>query len=115
MVPSPFGENESGVPKFEVKDRREWNFDKAVKDVLNARVMAPSMLRAPTDTTFETHYTISDLAKQWRLGRETVRLLVKDEPGVLRICLGHRKTMTRYSVPESVARRVHTRLFKTRD
>jgi len=25
------------------------------------------------DTTFELHYSISDLARQWRLGRETVR------------------------------------------
>jgi hypothetical protein len=40
-----------------------------------------------------------------------VRLLVKDEPGVLKIQLGQRKALTRYSVPESVARRVHTRLF----
>jgi hypothetical protein len=63
------------------------------------------------DSTFETHYSISDLAKQWRLGRETVRLLVKNEPGVLKIRMGQRKTLTRYSVPESVARRVHTRLF----
>ena len=64
-----------------------------------------------TDTTFEHHYSISDLARQWRLGRETVRLLIKDEPGVLRIRLGPRKALTRYSVPESVARRIHTRLF----
>jgi hypothetical protein len=64
-----------------------------------------------TDTTFEAHYTVSDLAKQWRLGRETVRLLIRDEPGVIKIRLGIRKAMTRYSVPESVARRVHTRLF----
>jgi hypothetical protein len=63
------------------------------------------------DTTFEVHYTIGDIARQWRLGRETVRLLVKDEPGVLKIRLGRRKTLTRYSVPESVARRIHTRLF----
>lgn len=63
------------------------------------------------DSTFETHYTIGDLAKQWRLGRETVRLLVKDEPDVLKIRLGRRKSMTRYSVPESVARRIHMRLF----
>jgi hypothetical protein len=63
------------------------------------------------DSTFEVHYTIGDLAKQWRLGRETVRLLVKDEPDVLKIRMGLRKAMTRYSVPESVARRVHTRLF----
>ena len=66
-----------------------------------------------SDTTFEMHYSIADLAKQWRLGRETVRLLVKDEPGVLKIQLGRRKALTRYSIPESVARRVHTRLFHT--
>jgi hypothetical protein len=66
-----------------------------------------------SDTTFEMHYSIADLARQWRLGRETVRLLVKDEPGVLKIQLGRRKALTRYSIPESVARRVHTRLFHT--
>jgi hypothetical protein len=63
------------------------------------------------DSTFEIHYSIGDLAKQWRLGRETVRLLVKDEPEVLKIRMGRKKRLTRYSVPESVARRVHTRLF----
>ena len=63
------------------------------------------------DSTFEPHFTIADLAKQWRLGRETVRLLVKDEPGVLKIRMGRRKALTRYSVPESVARRVHVKLF----
>ncbi|MEZ5402634.1 MAG: hypothetical protein R2729_23365 [Bryobacteraceae bacterium] len=63
------------------------------------------------DTTFEAHYSIAELARQWRLGRETIRLLVKDEPGVLRIRLGRRKALTRCSIPESVARRVHTRLF----
>jgi hypothetical protein len=64
-----------------------------------------------SDTTFEVHYSVSDLARQWRLGRETVRLLVKDEPGVVKVRMGSRKAVTRYSVPESVARRVHTRLF----
>jgi hypothetical protein len=63
------------------------------------------------DTTFEPHYSIGELARQWKLGRETVRLLVKNEPGVLKIRMGLRKAMTRYSIPESVARRVHTRLF----
>lgn len=63
------------------------------------------------DTTFEIHYSIADLARQWRLGRETVRLLVKDEPGVVKIRMGYRKSVTHYSVPDSVARRVHTRLF----
>ena len=35
--------------------------------------------RIAGDTTFESHYSIADLAKRWRLGCETVRLLVKDE------------------------------------
>ena len=41
--------------------------------------------------TFERHYRISALAELWRLGRETVRLLVKDEQGVIRIRLGRKK------------------------
>jgi len=68
-------------------------------------------LSQSTDSTFENHYTIADLAGQWRLGRETVRLLVKDEPGVLKVRMGLRKSSTRYSIPDSVARRVHTKLF----
>ena len=72
-------------------------------------------LQPHTDSTFEPHYSVGDLAKQWRLGRETVRLLVKDEPDVLKIRLGRRKAMTRYSIPESVARRIHTKLFDPRD
>ena len=68
-------------------------------------------LGCAADSTFEVHFSIAELARQWKLGRETVRLLVKDEPGVLKIRLGRKKALTRYSVPESVARRVHTRLF----
>jgi len=63
------------------------------------------------DTTFEKHFTISDLKTQWAMGRETVRELVKDEPGVVHIRLGKKKANSTYSVPESVARRVHTRLL----
>ena len=40
----------------------------------------------------------------WKLGRETVRLLIKDEVGVIKIRLGRKKVHTAYSVPESVAR-----------
>jgi hypothetical protein len=67
--------------------------------------------RIQFDSTFEIHSSIGDLAKQWRLGRETVRLLVKDEPELLKIRMGRKKRLTRYSVPKSVARRVHTQLF----
>jgi hypothetical protein len=80
-------------------------------DMFGARTAVPPAHQGATDSTFEAHYSIADLAKQWRLGRETVRLLLKDEPGVVKVRLGRRKSMTRYSVPESVARRVHTRLF----
>ena len=83
------------------------NSEGMIDAALQGRVSGYSV----TDTTFEAHYTVGDLALHWRLGRETVRLLVKDEPGVLKIQLGARRAMTRYSVPESVARRIHARLF----
>ena len=62
------------------------------------------------DTTFDLHYSIADLARQWRISRETVRLLIRDEPDVIRISLGRKKSMCRYSVPASVATRIHNRL-----
>lgn len=63
------------------------------------------------DSAFERHYRVSELAEMWRLGRETVRKLVMNEPGVIKIRLGRKKAHTIYSVPESVARRIHTRLL----
>ncbi len=63
---------------------------------------------------FERHYRIGELADMWQLGRETVRLLVKDERGVIKIRLGRKKAHTIYSVPESVAVRIHTRLLNSR-
>jgi len=69
---------------------------------------------APEDPAFERHYRIGELADKWQLGRETVRLLVKDERGVIKIRLGRKKAHTIYSVPESVAVRIHTRLLNSR-
>lgn len=60
---------------------------------------------------FERHYRIGELAEMWKLGRETVRLLVKDEVGVIKVRLGRKRTNTVYSIPESVAARIHTRLL----
>ena len=66
----------------------------------------------PADAAaFEKHYRIGDLARLWGLGRETVRKLVKDDPGVIKIRMGRKKAHTIYSVPESAARRIHTRLL----
>jgi hypothetical protein len=61
--------------------------------------------------SFEKHYRVGELADIWGLGRETVRRLVKDDPGVIKIRLGRKKTHTVYSIPESAARRIHTRLL----
>src|SRR5579862_3527558 len=69
---------------------------------------------APEHPAFERHYRIGELAQLWHLGRETVRLLVKDERGVIKIRLGHKKSHTIYSVPQSVAARNHTRLLNSR-
>lgn len=63
------------------------------------------------NSTFEKHYRVQDLARMWGLGRSTVRLLVKDDPGVIKIRMGRKKAHTIYSVPESAAQRIHTRLL----
>ena len=65
------------------------------------------------NTTFEKHYRISDLARLCGLGRETVRKLIKDDPGVIKIRMGRKKSHTIYSVPESAAHRIHTRLLNS--
>jgi hypothetical protein len=61
--------------------------------------------------TFEKHYRVGELAQIWGLGRETVRKLVKDDPDVIKIRMGLKRTHTVYSIPESAARRIHTRLL----
>ena len=84
------------------------------RPVQNTIQAAPALERyyLPRDGCFaEKHYRISDLAELWGLGRETVRKLVKDEPGVIKIRQGRKKAHTTYSVPESTARRIHTRLL----
>lgn len=64
-----------------------------------------------TEAAFEKHYRVGDLARLWNAGRETIRKLVKDDPGVVKIRMGRKRAHTFYSVPESVARRIHTRLI----
>jgi len=63
------------------------------------------------ETSFEKHYRIGELARIWSLGRETTRKLCMHEPGVIKVRMGKAKKHTTYSVPETVARRIHTRLL----
>lgn len=84
------------------------------QEIAASTSMASTGSSASQHAAFERHYRIGELAQTWQLGRETVRLLVKDEPGVIRIRLGRKKAHTNYSVPESVAVRIHTRLLNSR-
>jgi hypothetical protein len=68
------------------------------------------MTMATDASAFEKHYRIGELAELWGVGRETLRKLCIDEPGIVKIRLGRRKSHTTYSIPESIARRIHTRL-----
>ena len=75
-----------------------------VSDQEIAQAAAPTRITessAPEDSAFELHYRIGELAAKWQLGRETVRLLVKDQRGVIKIRLGRKKAHAIYSVPES--------------
>lgn len=89
-----------------------------VSSRVGRRIGVPVMKGASSvsveQAAFERHYRIGELAEMWKLGRETVRLLVKDEDGVIKIRLGRKKAHTIYSVPESVAIRIHTRLLNSR-
>lgn len=61
----------------------------------------------------ETHYRVSELAETWRLSRNTIIRLFRDEPGVLKIGTRRRRIGRSYLVlviPESVAARVKARL-----
>ena len=85
------------------------------EDILKSAKLTKTLESAALERpAFERHYRIGDLAEVWKLGRETVRLLVKDERGVIKIRLGRKRAHTIYSVPESVAVRIHTRLLNSR-
>jgi hypothetical protein len=59
----------------------------------------------------EEHYTIGSVVSFLGCGRETVRLLVRLEPGVLKFRIGEKKAHCMYSIPKSVLLRLRTRLL----
>ena len=58
----------------------------------------------------EKHYTINELCDLLKMSFSTVRLLVKDEPGVLKFQTTKRcaakRARTMYRIPESVLQRI---------
>jgi len=64
------------------------------------------------DKAFERHYTVTELAKLWNIGVESVRRMVMNDDDVFRLSGPSGKTS--YRVPESVARRLHTQMTAPR-
>jgi hypothetical protein len=61
----------------------------------------------------EKHYTPSELASMWHFSPATIRKIVRNEPGVLKLQgIGSaygKRSYTTFSIPESVAFRIHER------
>jgi hypothetical protein len=79
---------------------------------------------APAAPHLEAHYTVQEIAEQWRVHPDTVRNIFFEEPGVLkigqasRLMGGRQKKLKRHyfilRIPESVLARVRDRLMHKR-
>src|SRR5207302_1147915 len=62
----------------------------------------------------EKYYTPQELASMWRFSPATIRKLLRNEPGVLKLqgmgSAHGKRSYTTFSIPESVALRVRERL-----
>jgi DeoR/GlpR family transcriptional regulator of sugar metabolism len=69
-----------------------------------------------TSIAHDQHYTVSELAKRCHLSPNTVRRVVVDEPGVIKLTVGpllrnrRKRHLVSLRIPERVALRVHARL-----
>lgn len=63
-------------------------------------------LQTPLPPFQEPHYTVAEIADQWKLSRDTVRKIFAKEAGVLVVGEGYQTLR----IPESVKARVHRRL-----
>lgn len=62
----------------------------------------------------EKYYTPQELASMWRFSATTIRKLIRNEPGVLKLqgmgTAYGKRAYTTFSIPESVALRLRERL-----
>lgn len=61
---------------------------------------------------FERHFTVDEVATMWKLSKDSVRRLFRNEAGVLSLSLRQRKGKRHYAtlrIPQSVLERVHKR------
>ncbi len=67
-------------------------------------------------TADDEHYTVAELSEKWHLSPNTVRRLMLDEPGVLKLTAAapshnpRKRRMVQLRIPRRVALRVHARL-----
>jgi predicted transcriptional regulator len=76
-------------------------------------VHAHQTLAANSTVILEKHYSVPELAKNWGLSESTIRRILTEEPGVLRLAHEETRYKRRYTtlrVPERVARRIYRRL-----
>jgi hypothetical protein len=88
---------------------REWH-----KTAHQPAAPVPEFIRVPTiEAALELHYSPAELAQKWGVSTETIRVIFRDEPGVLKIGKPGNKYKRQYftlRIPETVAERVHQRL-----
>ena len=77
------------------------------------RLTVADLRYSPVSAVDERHYTPQELAVTWGVSVQTIRDVFRNEEGVLKLGSNGTRTKRRYKtlrIPESVARRVHTRL-----
>lgn len=74
--------------------------------------MSRSLLKTPL--VEERHYTPAELGAMWGFSAGTIRRMIQDEQGVLRLqgmgATTGKRPYTTYSIPASVATRIYQRL-----
>ena len=68
-------------------------------------------------TSAELHFTVDEIAQVWKLSRDSVRRLFRNEPGVLAVSPRQRRGKRAYltlRIPSSVVERVHRKLSLVR-
>lgn len=68
----------------------------------------------PSETTFERHLSVEELAEFWGMSDDFVRRLFLHEPGVVMFWRQRpgRRVYRTIRIPKSVAERVHRRMTK---
>ena len=72
------------------------------------------MATSPSETAFERHFSVEELAELWSMSEDFIRRLFLKEPGVV-VFFRHqpgKRTYRTLRIPASVALRVHRRMTK---